>query len=497
MLHCGSRINLYPVERQWLVPKFCILEAARLQDGWDSSLVRLIRPTRHPQSHIRPGFGPEAWAKPFNWLGSDDRAGWHLAGLDVSPQSDHQLACERDDHDTPNPTLLVSDALVIPERQITLRLIPQPQPSHLHGDHARPRVAGLVDSLVVFSVSAVVRCRRQADVAGDLPAVFERAIEDFPREDCRKFCADAVQLDQPTHLFGAGVARWFGSFDEPVAFGFDFPDLLGDHFEPLPFPLDLDLQPRRNRPAIAGLHLVKTLTPFCVRDPKRPDAMRYQKGLDPVQMAGALTHQSLPFTMEPPRILFLGRWRANHPAALRIALHEAYNRPEQALGVDIVCLDMLGAAIDRDTRCIEDVVLDAVVEKHSVQPEPVVACLIAAYRPDPADALVSNLRLQAANKLKQPLRVPARYRMHVDLVAKPRCERGHEPGRAAQLHRQKERILEIFGLCFHGEIRLTVHVHLLCQRIRSAYWSTPACCIGSLVMPPPVKPAAKEPDARG
>jgi hypothetical protein len=37
--------------------------AARLQDGWDSSLVRLIRPTRHPQSHIRPGFGPEAWAK--------------------------------------------------------------------------------------------------------------------------------------------------------------------------------------------------------------------------------------------------------------------------------------------------------------------------------------------------------------------------------------------------------------------------------------------------
>ena len=63
MLHRGSRINLYPVERQRLVPKSCILVAARLQDGWDSSLVRLIRPTRHPQSHIRPGSGPEAWAK--------------------------------------------------------------------------------------------------------------------------------------------------------------------------------------------------------------------------------------------------------------------------------------------------------------------------------------------------------------------------------------------------------------------------------------------------
>ena len=32
---------------------------------------RLIRPTRHPQSHIRPGFGPEAWPNSINWLGSE------------------------------------------------------------------------------------------------------------------------------------------------------------------------------------------------------------------------------------------------------------------------------------------------------------------------------------------------------------------------------------------------------------------------------------------
>jgi hypothetical protein len=46
-----------------LGPKSCMLEAARLQDGWDSSLVRLIRPTRHTQSHIRPGFGLQAQTK--------------------------------------------------------------------------------------------------------------------------------------------------------------------------------------------------------------------------------------------------------------------------------------------------------------------------------------------------------------------------------------------------------------------------------------------------
>ena len=86
--------------------------------------------------------------------------------------------------------------------------------------------------------------------------------------------------------------------------------------------------PRRNRPTIAGPHLVKTLTPLSIRDPERPNAMRYQKGLDPVQMASTFAHQSLPLAMEAPRILFLGRWRPNHATTLRIALHEADNRPE-------------------------------------------------------------------------------------------------------------------------------------------------------------------------
>jgi hypothetical protein len=31
--------------------------------------------------------------------------------------------------------------------------------------------------------------------------------------------------------------------------------------------------------------------------------MRYQKGLDPVQMASTFAHQSLPLAMEAPRIL--------------------------------------------------------------------------------------------------------------------------------------------------------------------------------------------------
>ena len=175
---------------------------------------------------------------------------------------------------------------------------------------------------------ALIRDQCQADVTCDLPSVLERPIENFPREHCGKLGTDAVQLDQPEHLHGAHITRWFAPFDQPVAFRFDLPHLLSDHLEPLPFAFNLDLQPRRNRPTIASPHLIKTLTPFCICDPERPNAMRHQQRLDSVRMAGALTHQSLPLAMEPPRILFLGRWRANHAATLQIALHEAYNRPE-------------------------------------------------------------------------------------------------------------------------------------------------------------------------
>ena len=43
----------------------------------------------------------------FNWLSSGDCAGRYLAGFDVSPESDHQLARERDDYDTSDTILEV------------------------------------------------------------------------------------------------------------------------------------------------------------------------------------------------------------------------------------------------------------------------------------------------------------------------------------------------------------------------------------------------------
>jgi hypothetical protein len=74
------------------------------------------RPTRHPQSHIRPGLWPRSVGQTHSTVSGDDCVGRHLPGLDVPPESDHELARERNDHDASDPTLEVSDAPVIPER---------------------------------------------------------------------------------------------------------------------------------------------------------------------------------------------------------------------------------------------------------------------------------------------------------------------------------------------------------------------------------------------
>jgi low affinity Fe/Cu permease len=70
----------------------------------------------------------------------------------------------------------------------------------------------------------------------------------------------------------------------------------------------------------AGPHLIKTLTPFCIRGPERSDAMGYQEGLDPVQMTGALTHRIAAVHDGAAEHPLPRRLCENRAAALRIAL---------------------------------------------------------------------------------------------------------------------------------------------------------------------------------
>src|SRR6516164_7363706 len=61
---------------------------------------------------------------------------------------------------------------------------------------------------------------------------------------------------------------------------------------------------------------------------------------------------------------------------------------------------------------------------------------------------------------------------------KPCRKRRHQPSSPAQLHRKKQRVVEIRLMSLVASAR---HVFLLCQRIRDAHWSTPESCIGSVV----------------
>ena len=61
---------------------------------------------------------------------------------------------------------------------------------------------------------------------------------------------------------------------------------------------------------------------------------------------------------------------------------------------------------------------------------------------------------------------------------KPCRKRRHQPSSPAQLHRKKQRVVEVRLMSLVASAR---HVFLLCQRIRDAHWSAPESCIGSVV----------------
>lgn len=53
--------------------------------------------------------------------------------------------------------------------------------------------------------------------------------------------------------------------------------------------------------------------------------MHDQQGFDAIEMASALSHQTLPFPMQSSRVLILRRRHADNTAALRIALHPTHD----------------------------------------------------------------------------------------------------------------------------------------------------------------------------
>jgi hypothetical protein len=118
------------------LPLCCMHGRSREKDGahlHNGRLARLnlrwVSPATHPTrpTPTRRSVGTVSLSScvPRHWR-VEDRALWHEANLDVTPEGYRQLACNGDDHDFPHALALTRSALNEPSGECTLRLVPDP-----------------------------------------------------------------------------------------------------------------------------------------------------------------------------------------------------------------------------------------------------------------------------------------------------------------------------------------------------------------------------------
>src|SRR5215471_18991668 len=81
--------------------------------------------------------------------------------------------------------------------------------------------------------------------------------------------------------------------------------------------------------------------------------------------------------MKPTVVLFGDTWHAHNAPNLRLTTQIRHHRSEHSLGIDVVRLGSACPTINLQTCRIDDVVADAVCFEQAVEPEAVVARLVA------------------------------------------------------------------------------------------------------------------------
>lgn len=66
----------------------------------------------------------------------------------IAPESDHQLACQSDDGDTPDTSSGIADLLQEPAGQRALRLMSEPEAGELDGEGSNQWIARVADPLI-------------------------------------------------------------------------------------------------------------------------------------------------------------------------------------------------------------------------------------------------------------------------------------------------------------------------------------------------------------
>src|ERR687894_2834390 len=94
-------------------------------------------------------------------------------------------------------------------------------------------------------------------------------------------------------------------------------------------------------------------------------------------MLDAFFDQPLPLPAAAPLILLLEAGYADHAANLRLTAMPCHQRAQQAGKIDPIGLASAGTAVDQQACRVDDLIGDAMRQQEPVQPEAVIAGLVA------------------------------------------------------------------------------------------------------------------------
>jgi len=113
---------------------------------------------------------------------------------------------------------------------------------------------------------------------------------------------------------------------------------------------------------------------------------------EPSEAVDPLLDQSLALAMQPPGVLLLDIRNLNHTARIRLAAQIAAERPQYAFDVDPVGLGPLSLAGSPAGLWVDNIIAYPMLcETAAVQPEPVVAGLVARDHLDWPTQIALNL----------------------------------------------------------------------------------------------------------
>src|SRR5438132_3646362 len=304
-------------------------------------------------------------------------AGGHHAGLEITPQRNHELARERHDGDPARPTLEVAHPLMEPAGQFAAGLVSDPQPGELDGELAGAAVAGFADALIRRGGATVVGRPTQPDMAADLAAIVEVAIEHFIDQPLSAHHGDAFELGEH---HGLGLPRAFlrGPQLGP-ALAFDRLQLPVQQAKPLVLAHDLLLQLLRQWPPVTGAQVLEALDEARLHRHDVADALGMQQSLDPIGVRRALIDQVVALPVSTLAVLILHRWRGHHAAHPRLSPQIGQQRAHQMFQVDAIGLGSPHAAAHLDARRLALEIDHPLGRQPTMQPVPVETGLVARH----------------------------------------------------------------------------------------------------------------------